>query len=94
MSDSPIPDVPIGDAFTRVIAILRAVVADRSRHWSDSDLRKATGFDDRQTVTSSKLPPFLTFIGVRSHPTRPPNRRLASRWMAPRLSIAESGDGY
>jgi hypothetical protein len=58
---------------------LRAVVADMSQHWSDSDLRKATGFDDQQTVTSSKVPKFLAFIGVQSHPTRSPNRRLASR---------------
>ena len=74
-------EVSVGDAFTRVIAISRAV-ADRSQYWSGSDLRKATGSDDRQTVTSSKLPQFLTFIGGRSHPTRRPTRHLASRRVA------------
>jgi len=88
------PEVPVGDTFTRVVAILRTVAVDRSQHRPDSDIRKARWFDDRQTITISTLMRLLTFIGVRSHPTRPPNRRLASRLRAPCSSIVEDGDGY
>ena len=94
--DTPRPHVPVGDAFTRVIAISRAVVADRSQYWSGSDLRKATGSDDRQTVTSSKFAAIshLHRRPVTPNPSTDPTPRVASRLRAPRLSIAESGDGY
>src|SRR5665213_3357705 len=46
------PLVPVGDAFTGVIAISRAVAVDRSQHWPDSDLTKPGSTDRRPGRTA------------------------------------------